>query len=154
MIAPMPAASTSSDALVRLVSTLDSSLATYLVDSGLQTYPGAASIRDAVGDLVAEQRGVVGRAVTILDEREVALPRPFYPMSYTALHDVDLRHLLARVVADQRGRADACAAVETGPDRGDAAAVELATEAAALTRRHLERLEGLIREPAAPAASA
>jgi hypothetical protein len=151
MIAAMPAASTASDALFRLVSTLESSLATYLVDSGLQTYPGAASIRAAVGDLVVEQRGVIGRAVTILEEREVALPRPFYPMSYTALHDVDLRYLLPRVVADQRGRADACAAIETGADRGDAAAAQLATEATALTRHHLERLERLMHEPAAPA---
>lgn len=150
----MPAASTASDALFRLVSALESSLATYLVDSGLQTYPGAASIRDAVADLVAEQRGVVARAVTILEDREVALPRPCYPMSFTALHDVDLRYLLPRVVADQRGRADACAAIETGAERGDAAAMELATEAAALTRRHLELLERLAHEQAAPAARA
>jgi hypothetical protein len=144
----MPPASVTPDALYRLVATLDSSLATYLVDSGIQTYPGAAAIRDAVADLVAEQRGVVARAVTILEDRQVALPRPYYPMSFTALHDVDLRSLLPRLMADQRGRAAACSAIETGSGRDDAAAVELATEAAALTRRHLDHLERLATAPA------
>lgn len=144
----MPAVPATNDALSRVVTTLESSLPMYLADSGLQTYPGADEIRAALARLVEEQRGIVGRAGAILDEREAVVPRPAYPMSFTALHDTDLRHLLPRIIMGLRRQADACASIAASAERIDAAAAELGTEAAVSTRRHLEGLERLVARPA------
>ena len=68
------------DHLSQLVMTLESSLPMYLVDSGVQTYPGGDDIRDAVSRLVDEQRAIVARSAAILEEREVAPPPLFIPV--------------------------------------------------------------------------
>jgi len=144
----MPAAPAPPDPLSRLVTTLESSLPMYLADSGLQTYPGDPEIRGAVADFVADARGILARAVPILDARETPLPRPAYPLSYTALHDLDLAHLLPRLSLDLRRRAEACAAIAAG---SDATAAELGGEAEAIVRRHAATLERLAGRSAAPA---
>ncbi|HBB74866.1 MAG TPA: hypothetical protein DC048_10515 [Planctomycetaceae bacterium] len=138
------------DHLSQLVMTLESSLPMYLVDSGVQTYPGGEDIRDAVSRLVDEQRAIVARSAAILEEREVAPPRHAYPLSFTALHDVDLGHLLPRLIADLRRQAEGCAAIAAAASKRDAAASSLAEEAAASARRHGESLERLARRMPAP----
>lgn len=138
------------DHLSELVMTLESSLPMYLVDSGVQTYPGADDIREAVARLVDEQRDIVARSAVLLEEREVPLPRHAYPLSFTALHDIDLRHLLPRLVADLRRQAEGCAAIAAAAARRDAAASSLADEAAASARRHGESLARLDRRATAP----
>lgn len=149
----MPIATASSAALVRLVNTLESSLPMYLAASGIQTYPGAEEIRASVMRLVAEQKRIAGEALTVLDEREVAPPRPFYPLSYTALHDLELQHLLPRLVSDLRRQAEACDGIAAAAEGTDAAAATLAAEAATVTRHHLDLLDRLARPSVVPPAS-
>jgi hypothetical protein len=128
------------DLLFRLVSTLDSSLVMYLADSGIGSYPGPEEVRQAVADLARGQREVVARATELLDDREIAPPRSEYPLSFTALHDVDLRHLLPRLLAGLGRQAAACDAIAREASGIDAAAATLAAAAAASTRQHADRL--------------
>lgn len=132
-----------SDLLARLVATLDSSLVMYLADSGIGSYPGPAAVREALGDLVRDQRGVVGRARELLEDREIPPPRAEYPLSFTGLHDVDLRHMLPRITAGLARQADECDAIARAASGTDAAAATLAAAAAASTRQHAERLRQL-----------
>jgi len=128
------------DLLARLVATLESSLVMYLADSGIGSYPGSAAVRQALADLVRDQRGVVGRATELLEDREIPPPRAAYPLSFTGLHDVDLRHLLPRITADLARQADACDTIARAAIGTDAAAATLAAAAAATTRQHAEQL--------------
>lgn len=131
----MPASSP----LVRLLEILQPSLAMYVADSGIWSYPGPEEIRLALAGLVADQRAVIDRAVLILEEREVAVPKNAYPISFSGWHDVDLRHMLPRIVAGLRGQQPELEQLAALPD--DAAAAGLAAEALKTTRRHVEALE-------------
>lgn len=132
---------TNTDPLARLVSTLESSAVMYLADSRLETYPGPEDVRRGLADLAADHRSVLARAVEILAECEVTLPRTAYPLAFTGWHDVDLGWLLPRVVASLRKQLGELDALAATPD--DAAARDLAAEAAAATRRHADRLADL-----------
>ncbi len=129
------------DQLARLVAVLDSSAVMYLADCGLTTYPGPDDVRRVLGDLAAAHKDVVARAAEILADREVAVPRPGYPLAFTGWHDSDLAALMPRLLDGLRrqlGELDCIAATQD-----DAAARELATQAAATTRRHTDRLADL-----------
>jgi len=136
-------AAPASDLLARLVATLESSLVMYLADCGIGSYPGPTAVREALADLVRDQRGVVGRAAELLADREIPPPRAAYPLSFTGLHDVDLRHLIPRITADLARQADACDAIARAATGTDAAAATLAAAAAANARQHAERLRQL-----------
>lgn len=131
----------SADPLIALLDVLQPSLAMYLADSGLSTYPGASEIRLALGDLVSDHRSLIERASTVLEEREVAVPKAAYPLSFTGLHDVDLGHLLPRVTTDLHRQSREFERL--GAVANDAAAASLAAEALRSARQHLDRL-GLI----------
>ena len=125
--------------LAHLVAVLQPSLAMYLADSGLGTYPGPDQIRLALADLVADHRSLIDRGTAILEEREVPVPKVFYPLSFTCLHDVDLRHFLPRIVAGlrrQTGELERIAAVAD-----DASAAGLAAEALRSMPQHIDSLE-------------
>lgn len=139
----MPIMSTRSampaEPLAHLVAVLQPSLAMYLADSGLGTYPGPEQIRLALADLVADHRSLIDRGTVILEEREVSVPKVFYPLSFTGLHDVDLRHFLPRIVAGlrrQTGELERIAAVAD-----DASAAGLAAEALRSMPQHIDSLE-------------
>lgn len=136
-------AAPASDLLARLVATLESSLVMYLADCGIGSYPGPAAVRESLADLVRDQRGVMGRASELLGEREIPPPRTAYPLSFTGLHDVDLRHLVPRITAELARQADACDAIAHAATGTDAAAATLAAAAAATARRHAELLPRL-----------
>ncbi|MFM8953920.1 MAG: hypothetical protein ACKOOF_12810 [Planctomycetaceae bacterium] len=138
----MTSTSASFDPLARLVSTLESSPAMYLADSGLASYPGAAEIRTAIEALVTEQKDVLARAAAIIENREQPLPQGAFPIAFTAWHDVDLRHLAARVVESLKRQASDFGALAGAS--GDAAASDLAGRAQEIARRHAERIEGLL----------
>jgi len=130
------------DPLVRLVETLESSPAMYLADSGLASYPGAAELRVALGTLVAEQRDVLARAANVIADRELPLPQAAFPIAFTAWHDVDLRHLVPRVIESlKRQAAEFTTLAGAG---GDAAAGDLAGRAREIADRHAEQLAGLL----------
>jgi hypothetical protein len=135
----MPAA----DPLCRLVATLQPSLLMYLADSGIWSYPGDEPIKLAIADAVDGTKGILDRAGALLQEREVALPKAAFPLSFTALHDLDLRALLPRLIAglkQQLAGIDAIAAVASG----DAAAADIAADARRSTQQHVDALEQLV----------
>jgi hypothetical protein len=144
-----------SAALVELLRLLQPSLAMYLADSGIWSYPGPEEIRLAVADLVVDQRNVMDRAALILEEREVAVPKNAYPISFSGWHDVDLRHVLPRIVAGLERQQPELERIAAASD--DAAASGLAAEALKSTRQHIETLKtiaaklqaGLSAKPAA-----
>jgi hypothetical protein len=135
----MPAA----DPLCRLVAMLQPSLLMYLADSGIWSYPGDEPIKLAIADAVDGTKGILDRAGALLQEREVALPKAAFPLSFTALHDLDLRALLPRLIAglkQQLAGIDAIAAVASG----DAAAADIAADARRSTQQHVDALEQLV----------
>ena len=131
------------DPLCHIVASIQPSLLMYLADSGIWSYPGAESVKLALADAVDDLKSMVERATAILDEREVAVPqRPAYPLSFTALHDIDLSKLLPRVIEGLRRQLADLDAL-TGPAGADAAAADLVTDAKQSTRQHLDALEQL-----------
>jgi hypothetical protein len=129
------------DPLCRLIATIQPTMLMYLADSGIWSYPGAEPIKLALADAVDDLRNVVDRASTMLEEREVAVsPKPAYPLSFTALHDVDLEKLLPRVIEALRGQLADLDAL-AGPAGTDAAAADLVGDATRSTRQHLDALE-------------
>lgn len=141
------------EALVDLVAILASSPAMYIADSGIWSYPGDESLKLALADIVADQRNIADRAASVLAAREVTTPQSGYPLSYTAWHDLDLAFLLPRIIEGMRRQLAAIDAL-VAAGSGDAAAVELAREAAATTRGHVDVLEqqaSRLRRASAPA---
>ncbi len=131
------------DPLRRLVTALESSLAMFVSDSGIWSYPGPEEIKLALADLVGDHRSLLDRAGTVLAEREVSMPRKAYPLAFTALHDLDLAFLLPRVIDGLKAQLPALEMV-AGTAGDDATAVELAREAVAVNRRHVDRLAQLV----------
>ena len=128
------------DALAHLVAVMESSPAMYLADSGIWSYPGDESLKLALADVVSGQRGIIDRAAGILAEREVAVPQTGYPLAYTAWHDLDLAFLLPRVIERMKGQVASLEAI-LASGTSDAAALELAREAIASTRSHIDVLD-------------
>lgn len=145
-----------SERLVELLRLLQPSLAMYLADSGIWSYPGPEEIRLAMADLVIDQRNVMDRAALILEEREVAVPKNAYPISFSGCHDVDLRHVLPRIVASLERQQPELERIAASSD-DDAAAAGLAAETLKSNRQHIEALKtiaaklqaGLSAKPAA-----
>lgn len=136
----------SSDPLCRLLDVLQPSLAMYLADSGIWSYPGKESIKLALADLVGDHRSLVERAAVATEDRGIAVPSPAYPISFTGCHDVDMRSLLPRVVAGLRGQAAAIDVIIASTST-DGVAAELAREAKATTLSHINVLEQVATSP-------
>jgi hypothetical protein len=136
----------SSDPLCRLLDVLQPSLAMYLADSGIWSYPGKESIKLALADLVGDHRSVVERAAVATEDRGIAVPSPAYPISFTGCHDVDMRSLLPRVVAGLRGQVAAIDVI-IASTADDGVAAELAREAKATTLSHIDVLEQVATSP-------
>jgi hypothetical protein len=127
------------------VSLLGSSLALYVADAGIWTYPGAEEIKLALADLADDHRSLIDRAGAVLEDRGADVPRHPYPIQFTATHDLDLRALLPRIVAGLESQA---AALEnTAAAGGDAEETGLVGEALTSTRAHLNDLRQLLARP-------
>jgi hypothetical protein len=127
------------------VSLLGSSLALYVADAGIWTYPGAEEIKLALADLADDHRSLIDRAGAVLEDRGADVPRRPYPIQFTATHDLDLRSLLPRIVAGLESQA---AALEnTAVAGGDAEETDLVGEALTSTRAHLNDLRQLLARP-------
>lgn len=132
-----------SDPLCRLVSSIQPSMLMYLADSGIWSYPGAEAIKLAIADAVDDFKNILERASSVLEEREAAVPpKAAYPMSFTALHDVELSNLLPRMVEGLK-RQEAAIEALAGPAGTDAAAADLVADARRSTHQHLEAFEQL-----------
>lgn len=140
---------TTASPLVRLLSTLDSSLAMYVADAGIWSYPGDEEIKLAIADFVGDQRSIMERAGTILEESGETTPRHAYPIQFSATHDLDLKALLPRLIDGARRQVgDLDAIVAAG---GDAVALDLVREARSTTHRHADILAQLASRPRAAA---
>jgi hypothetical protein len=131
--------------LPRLVSLLGSSLALYVADAGIWTYPGAEEIKLALADLADDHRSLIDRAGAVLEDRGADVPRRPYPIQFTATHDLDLRSLLPRIVAGLESQA--VALENTAVAGGDAEETDLVGEALTSTRAHLNDLRQLLARP-------
>jgi hypothetical protein len=128
--------------IARLLPLLESSLAMYISDAGIWSYPGAEDLKLALADLVADHKSIIERGGAILEERGAALPRHPYPIQFTATHDLDMRFLMPRVLAElRRQTAEIGAIVEAG---GDSVGVELAREARNTTMSHADVIGQLL----------
>ena len=125
--------------LVRLLDVLQPSLAMYLADSGIWTYPGDEEIKLALADLVGDHRSLVERAAVMLEQRSVPVPSPAYPITFTSCHDVDIGSLVPRVIEGLRGQVAVCDGLAAACD--DAAIVGLVREARSTSLRHVDVLE-------------
>jgi hypothetical protein len=151
----------STDPICRLIATIQPSILMYLADSGIWSYPGEEPIKLALADAVDDLKSVVDRAGVVLQEREVAVPpRAAYPLSFTGLHDVELRSLLPRVIDGLRRQLAEIDAI-TGAAGTDASAADLVADAKQSLRQHVDALEqvtakvkaGIVGGAAAAAAS-
>jgi hypothetical protein len=128
------------DPLCSLLDVLQPSLAMYLADSGIWSYPGRESIKLALADLVGDHRSLVERAAVAIEDRGIAVPSVAYPIGFTGCHDIDMRSLLPRVVAGLRGQVSAIdTIIASATDDGIAA--ELAREAKSTTLSHIDVLD-------------
>ncbi len=137
------------DTLPGLLSTLGSSLPMYVADAGIWSYPGAEEIKLALADLVGDQRSIMERAGTIVEERGEVVPRHAYPIQFTATHDLDLQALLPRIVEGAHGQAERLDAILAAG--GEPADLDLIREAKSTTLRHADILAQLAARPRAVA---
>lgn len=126
------------DPLIRFFEILQSSPAMFLADCGIWTYPGPEEIRLALADLVADQRKLLDRATIVLEEREQPRPRVEYPIAFTGWHDINLRHMLPRVIESLGRQRDALETLSGTP--GDAATATFAADGVRSARRHIDVL--------------
>jgi hypothetical protein len=125
--------------LDRLLRVLQPSLAMYVADSGIWSYPGKESIKLALADLVGDQRSMIERAAVALEDRGTPAGSAVYPIAFSGCHDVDLRSLLPRILAELRGQTRALDAIIAAG--ADPVACELAAEARASAHNHIGVLE-------------
>lgn len=129
----------------------------YLADAGIWTYPGREEIKLALADLAGDLANVRDRAAVAIESAGRNVPRPEYPLRFTATHDLDLRSLLPRVIDSLRTIASGCERIPDVVDgsRGDdplaVRGAELARETRGTALGHLDVLEQLLAKETWPA---
>jgi hypothetical protein len=111
--------------------------------------PGDEPILDVLRQLTVQHEHMASKLAEAILLRGGRLPRGTYPMHYTSLHDLELRHLLTQIVEEQR---DVVRFVDelTYALREDKLARRLAQEARQNETAHLRLFEELcLRYPAA-----
>lgn len=138
---------TVSDPLQRLIDLLGPTLPMYLSDAGLATFPGSDAVRLAIAALVDDQRGLVERIGTVLEERGGVAPRRGYPIRYSGMHDVDLGFMAPQIVAEIDQQSAACEALlRELPPGSDA---DLVRDAMQSARFHADAIRQLASPPRA-----
>ena len=131
--------------LANLVSQLGCSLAMYVSDAGIWSYPGAEEIKLALAALADDHRSLIERAGAAIEDRGLEVPRHPYPIQFTATHDLDLRALLPRVITGLKAQVAALDKAALPAD--DPEAADLVGEAITSTRTHLDALQQLLARP-------
>ena len=131
--------------LANLVSQLGGSLAMYVSDAGIWSYPGAEEIKLALAALADDHRSLIERAGAAIEDRGLEVPRHPYPIQFTATHDLDLRALLPRVITGLKAQVAALEKAAIPAD--DPEAADLVGEAITSTRTHLDALQQLLARP-------
>lgn len=133
----------SPDPLLRLLDVLQPSLAMYLSDSGIWSYPGAEDLKLALADLVSDHRSLVERAGIVVENRGLPAPSPVYPIHFTGCHDADMLALVPRVIEGLRRQVTRLDGV-LAETAHDGEAHELAREAKESSLAHLAALEQVV----------
>lgn len=153
----MSTVSASGDRLAELIRLLGSSFPMYLADAGIWTYPGREEIKLSLSDLAGDLKNIRDRASIVMESVGSEVPRPEYPLRFTATHDLDLRFLLPRVIESLRMIASGCermldgADADSTPPSAASRGVELVREARGTALGHLEVLEQLLTRDTWPA---
>ncbi|RLS35423.1 MAG: hypothetical protein DWH79_02145 [Planctomycetota bacterium] len=137
--------------LASLIESLGSSLHSYLAAAGLWTFPGEEQIKLAIVDLVEDQRSISNRAGLLLEQRGAVVPRPAYPIRYTATHDIELGAMLPRILSGLRRQVAECDRLIDA--EADPAAIDLVRQARETAIQHGDALEECMRQRIAPSAS-
>jgi len=146
------------DGWAAVVRSLGSSFPLFLADAGIWTYPGREEIRLALADLAGDLASLRDRASIALESIGRAVPRPEYPLRFTATHDLDLRYLLPRVIESLRAIAAGCDRLLESFGSEETIGSSLAAREADLIREskgaalgHLDVLEQLLSKERWPA---
>jgi hypothetical protein len=137
----------SNQVLNQVLIALHRSLPLYLGYADPWVAYGSEEPRRVLNRIVAEKEEYVARLTRFLDSRRYTIDFGEFPMEFTSLHDVSLGFLLNQLIEYQRGEVQL---IETALGRlaGDAGGRALVEETLAGSRRHLQSLEGLNRQPA------
>jgi len=133
----------SPDPLSSLLDVLQPSLAMYLSDSGIWTYPGAEDLKLALADLVSDHRSLVERAAVAVGQRGLVPPPTAFPIHFTGCHDTDLLALVPRVVEGLRKQVERLDSILAATAH-DGEAHELTREAKESSLAHLAALEQVV----------
>jgi hypothetical protein len=138
----------SNQVLNNVLVTLHRSLAAYLSFADPWVAYGNEEPRRILTRIVADKEQFVARLTALLDARRHTIDFGEFPMEFTSLHDVSLEYLLSQLIEHQRRDVQT---IESALAQlaGDTEGRSLVEEILASSRRHLQSLEGLTRQPAA-----
>ena len=130
------------DLLGRLFYLQSCSLTRYVVNASPYVAPGDAHLFERLQAIAAEQERMAGRLAETVLARRGRLPRVVFPMRYTSVHDLELRHLIGQIVQEQRAVVKEIEAAVTA-FADDAELQRLASEMRSVETAHLALLEEL-----------
>jgi hypothetical protein len=90
------------DILRRLFYLQSCSLTRYVVNASPYVAPGDDHLFERLQAVAAKQERMAGRLAETVLARRGRLPRVVFPMRYTSVHDLELRHLIGQIVQEQR----------------------------------------------------
>ena len=90
------------DILGRLFYLQSCSLTRYVVHASPYVAPGDDHLFERLQAVATEQERMAGRLAETIFARRGRLPRLVFPMRYTSLNDLELRHLSGQIVQEQR----------------------------------------------------
>jgi hypothetical protein len=126
--------------LNRLAAWHGSTLACYLVDATPWVASDSKATFDLIRSIAEDQKRMQDRMAAEIQERHGAVQRPFFPMSFTSLHDLSLEYLTGRVLQDQRQLEKRIRSVIPAM-QGDPRALALAEESLGEALAHIDSLE-------------
>lgn len=137
-----------------LISVLGPSSLMYIGDSGIWSYPGEEAVKLAIADVVDEQKSLLGRAEGLLADLETPAPQYGFPLSLTAWHDLELQHLLPRLLRDLEQRSAKLSRMVDVPGRLPASRTvdDLVQESVMCISEHIDALRQLLPQAAVAAA--
>lgn len=123
------------------------SLPQYLAHSRPYMAPGDEWLLEEVQAIAAAQEQIACKLADVILSRHERLPRTTFPMRFTSLHDLELRHLIKLALEEQRTRV---AEIEVAVNElsHDAELKSLVPEILSRETEFLAMLEELSRSPA------
>ncbi len=139
-------------ALNRLLNLERFSLANYLQYARPLVRPGDEALHGAVQQIARDQLGFAQRTVQLIERRKAAVePGLGFPAAYTICNDLEIRHLLDRLMEDEE-RIIREVVVCRADLRGDEEAERLVAEVLSSEQAHWKKLLGFHGARSIPAA--